>query len=120
MSMEEIERHRRDDVTWHRPTWRHGAPTQEFSFTLHDPLHILDDQEPEAAPPPRRVPTRTEEMLRRLELDARAELADVKRAYKRLAKRHHPDLHGGDRRAEERLKLINEAYTYLMHSGAFA
>ncbi|TVQ38068.1 MAG: J domain-containing protein [Geminicoccaceae bacterium] len=120
MSMADIERHRRDDVTWHRPTWRNGAPTQSFSFTLHDPLGVLGEQEPEPSPPPRRLASKTETMLRRLGLDQRAELADIKRSYKILAKRHHPDLHGGDRQAEERLKLINEAYTYLMHCGAFA
>ncbi len=120
MSMDEIERHRRADVTWHRPTWRHGAPTTEFTFTLHDPLGVFGDPEPEGGPPPRRVPTKTEAMLERLGLDTRADLAEIKRRYKRLVKRHHPDLHGGDREAEERLKLINEAYTYLMHCGAFA
>ena len=120
MSTDDIERHRRADVTWHRPTWRNGAPVQSFSFTLHDPLGLFGDETPDPSPPPRRLATKTEEMLKRLGLDARAELADVKRRYKSLVKRHHPDLHGGDRRAEERLKLINEAYTYLLHCGAFA
>jgi len=39
---------------------------------------------------------------------------ELKRRYKNLAKEHHPDLHGGDKAAEERLKLINEAYTFLL------
>jgi curved DNA-binding protein CbpA len=30
-----------------------------------------------------------------------------------LVKRFHPDANGGDRDAEERLKLINDAYTTL-------
>ena len=53
-------------------------------------------------------------MLERLELAGQVTLAELKRRYKQLAKKHHPDLHGGDKAAEERLKLINEAYTYLL------
>jgi molecular chaperone DnaJ len=48
-----------------------------------------------------------------LGLERKARLADVKRAYKRLARRHHPDLNPGDRRAEERFKQISEAYAVL-------
>ncbi|MFZ0695495.1 MAG: DnaJ domain-containing protein, partial [Alphaproteobacteria bacterium] len=37
----------------------------------------------------------------------------IKARYKELVKRHHPDTHGGDKAAEEKLKLINEAYGIL-------
>jgi hypothetical protein len=46
-----------------------------------------------------------------LELDASE--ADIKAAYKRLVKAHHPDLHENDRRSIARLKLINRAYEIL-------
>ncbi len=35
----------------------------------------------------------------------------IKKAYRRLAKENHPDLHPGDRQAEARFKEINEAYS---------
>ncbi len=41
---------------------------------------------------------------------------DVKARYKMLAKSLHPDANGGDKRAEERLKSVNHAYTTLRHS----
>ncbi|HEX6012623.1 MAG TPA: DnaJ domain-containing protein [Geminicoccaceae bacterium] len=59
-------------------------------------------------------------MMSRLELAGGFTLAELKRRYKRLAKQHHPDLHGGDKAAEERLKLINEAYTYLVEQRLYA
>ncbi len=48
-----------------------------------------------------------------LELPKKAPLADVKKAYKRLARKYHPDLNPNDKSAEERFKEISEAYAVL-------
>jgi DnaJ-class molecular chaperone len=37
----------------------------------------------------------------------------IRKAYKKLAKKHHPDLNPGDKAAEERFKEISAAYTLL-------
>jgi molecular chaperone DnaJ len=37
----------------------------------------------------------------------------VKRAYRKLAKRYHPDANAGDKAATERFKEISEAYSVL-------
>jgi hypothetical protein len=42
-----------------------------------------------------------------------ATLAEIKRAYRKLARRHHPDMNGGDPDAAARFKLITEAYEVL-------
>ncbi len=39
--------------------------------------------------------------------------ADLKKAYRKLAKESHPDLHPGDKAAEARFKELNEAYEVL-------
>jgi molecular chaperone DnaJ len=42
-----------------------------------------------------------------------ATLVEIKRAYRRLARRYHPDINPGDDEAEARFKLIAEAYAIL-------
>ena len=35
---------------------------------------------------------------------------EIKKAYRKLAKQYHPDMHPGDKEAEEKFKEVNEAY----------
>ena len=41
---------------------------------------------------------------------------EIKKAYRKLAKQYHPDLHPDDKDAEARLKEVNEAYEVLSDS----
>ena len=38
---------------------------------------------------------------------------DIKKAFRKLSKKYHPDLHPGDKAAEEKFKEVNEAYQVL-------
>src|SRR5581483_8965205 len=38
---------------------------------------------------------------------------EIKQAYRRLARKHHPDVNPGDKSSEERFKEIGEAYAVL-------
>lgn len=42
-----------------------------------------------------------------------ASTEDLKKAYKRLARKYHPDLNAGDKQAESKFKEISEAYAVL-------
>ena len=48
-----------------------------------------------------------------LGVDKKADDATIKKAYRTLAKKYHPDLNPGDKEAEEKFKEVNEAYAVL-------
>jgi molecular chaperone DnaJ len=52
-----------------------------------------------------------------LGLDRDASTADIKRAYRRLARRYHPGINPGDRAAESVFRQIAEAYETLVDPG---
>ncbi len=119
MSAAEIDAHRFADFTWHRPTWRFGTGPgyDPGRMRVEDPLGLFGNRSRR-----RRANGsygRLEEMMARMGLAPGYTEAELKRRYKELVKRYHPDLNGGDKRLEERLKSINEAYTYLSAHLAF-
>ncbi len=48
-----------------------------------------------------------------LGVERKASQDDIKKAFRKLARKHHPDVNPGDKKAEERFKEINEAYEVL-------
>ncbi len=121
MTQEEIERYQREDVTWHRPTWRLGAraadaatspPRDNFGFfgARESGRHERGAGAAEPSTPVRNA-------LAVLNLETSATPDEVRTRYKELVKRFHPDLNGGSKDAEERLKVINQAYAHLAARG---
>ena len=120
MTPGQIEAQTRADTGWQRPTWPLGSlGTQPFDETmLRDPLHLLSTGRLRREPPKpqaTKVPTELQDPIRTLGLDWPVSMDALKSRYKELAKRHHPDANGGDRKAEERLKTINLAYAAVRH-----
>src|SRR6266851_1850497 len=48
-----------------------------------------------------------------LGIDREADVEEIRKAYRRLARKHHPDLNPGDKAAEDRFKKVQEAYDIL-------
>lgn len=53
------------------------------------------------------------ELYRELELDKNASPGDIKKAYRKLARKYHPDTNKDNPQAEERFKKISAAYAVL-------
>ncbi|HEV2819519.1 MAG TPA: molecular chaperone DnaJ [Solirubrobacteraceae bacterium] len=57
--------------------------------------------------------TRPRDLYAVLEVDRKASQDDIKKAYRRLARKYHPDANPGDASAEERFKEVSQAYDVL-------
>jgi hypothetical protein len=126
MNENEIEDEIRRDTVWQRPSWklgqRHGPA---YEHRVRDPfdLYSQKDRKPGAGQrngrahdASSRVASAREQALAVFDLDPPFTQSSLKARYKVLVKMHHPDAHGGDKAAEEKLKIINQAYTTLKAS----
>jgi len=132
MDQEEIERHMREDVVGGRPTWPLGqwgagphwktdGSYKDFGFRADfipdDIAEAMADKAARHKEARRRSKgqrlTPEANALAVLDLKAPVTFAEVKARYKTLVKRLHPDANGGDKSAEERLKVVNQAYSIL-------
>jgi hypothetical protein len=118
----DIEAAVRAQACWERPTWRLGswhsyrmdAAMAAFAeaFGIEGDEQAGDNRSRRRQDGPQ--PAATDgKALAVLGLAPTATWAEIKARYKRLVKRYHPDANGGDRQAEERLKVINQAYSTL-------
>jgi hypothetical protein len=112
----------RAQACWERPTWRLGtwhsvrldAAMAGFAaaFGIEGDAEAGDNRSRWRQERPPGAAT-DDKALAVLGLAPTATRAEIKARYKRLVKRYHPDANGGDRQAEERLKVINQAYSTL-------
>lgn len=118
----DIEAQVRAQACWERPTWRLGewhtqrpeAAMASFAeaFGIEGDAEAGDNRSRQRQERPQPAAT-DDKALAVLGLAPTATRAEIKARYKRLVKRYHPDANGGDRQAEERLKVINQAYSTL-------
>lgn len=59
------------------------------------------------------MPAEYKDYYKILGVDRNASPKDIKTVYRRLARKHHPDVNPGDKAAEEKFKDISEAYEVL-------
>ena len=59
------------------------------------------------------MPTEAKDYYKALGLKRSASEDDIKKSYRRLARKYHPDVNPGDKAAEDRFKEVQEAYDIL-------
>lgn len=122
LSSEEIEQHIQNDTTWQRPTWKLG---QFKNYTASDPsiddkLHILNDiglgMDGKHNPPQHQIKLhgKLQAAIDFLQVSYPLKLDEIKKQYKKLAKKFHPDTNHGDKDAEKMFKKLHEHYKYIL------
>lgn len=143
MSADEIDKARRADQSWDRPTWAMQSPDKPVGahkishaegrawerFGFADPMDVLGENatinpgaanKEEARRARRRLlPKADMKALVALDLDETATAESVRERYSVLVKQLHPDMNGGDRSEEERLRHVITAWHHLKKSAAF-
>ncbi len=122
MNEQEIERQRRFDTVWQRPSWPFGQFGERAAgragggagYRIHESFGSFGFFSEGPAGANRvgaaRPQTAEQKALALLDLEEPVSFADVKARYMALVKQLHPDANGGDTEAEERLKIVNQAY----------
>lgn len=136
MNDSEVAEFQKDAMTGHRPTWKMGAgvttgDTREGTGGdaargrrgkgPQDPHEFFAWREEKAraraAEGRRAVRPLEKKSLEALGLPVSASKIEVKARFKELVKLHHPDANGGDKRSEDKLREIIQAYNYLKTAG---
>ena len=127
-SVADLEAEIRSAATWERPTWKLGTLGAGYrggraGARVNDPFGFsagtdFEDRRTsrESDAQARATPggaTARNRALKVLDLSAPVTLDALKDRYKALVKKYHPDANGGSAEAENRMKVINEAYQTL-------
>lgn len=125
-SSADVEAFQKDAVIGHRPTWKAGLNVGRSARAgvggpdFGDPHGLFSARgrgSGDGAGATRRLRPLERKSLEVLGLGEGVDKVQVKARFKELVKRHHPDANGGDKRSEDRLREIIQAYNYLKQAG---
>lgn len=122
MSDQEVQEQVQKDYYGDRPTWKYGVNGGDPEDILREKAKHFRDQDgrdkkrnADGTHRKRHIDATTPEgeAMAIMGLEPPVTLDDIKKRYKELAKKHHPDLNQGCEKSEELLKRINMSYTIL-------
>ncbi len=128
MTADEIEAQIQFDTIWQRPTWPLGGKPSDRSGPrpedADDPFGLFGEERARhgyrrasangsASHASFETANRERQAMAILALNPPLSLSQLKSRFKDLVKKLHPDANGGDKQAEDRLRLVIEAYAIL-------
>ncbi len=96
--------------------FRRARRKRRASARLSDFFSRFSQQGTNGTPPSKGEISSLTEAYRTLELEEGASMSKVTSVFRRLAKKYHPDAHGGDRSSESSLRRVVEAYQMIKES----
>jgi DnaJ domain len=122
MSDKDVADFQKDALTGHRPTWKVAANAGSHgNARAADPHEFFAWRARKAREAPtehrRGIKPLERKALDSLHLTEVATREEIKAKFKELVKLHHPDANGGDKRSEDKLRDIIQAYNYLKQAG---
>jgi DnaJ-domain-containing protein 1 len=119
MNTADIEKDMKKDYTWDRPSWNFGTFKNaqgaggggfkdDFGFFNQDGSFKREPEDDY-----NQFSWEEKKAFALLDLKPDVSLKELKTRYKVRVKKYHPDVNGGDKEAEERFKIVSEAYTLL-------
>ena len=118
MSDQKINQFLKSDMVWHKETQSFSSPNNFFNIlwknALSDEMDILNNYKNyKKNEPTINFTNRDVEAFRIIGLEVGANWGKIQNKFKILVKKFHPDMNSGNKKFEEKLKMITLAYTQL-------
>lgn len=116
MSEEQIYAFQKDAMLGHRPTWKSDINPAQLEQKLEDALLRFFGGKPTAAQMAALKPANSKDKaaLALMDLEHPSTQEDIKKQYRALAKKYHPDVNKNDAKAADVFKRLSEAYDHLV------
>ena len=117
MSNHEIYNFMKSDMTWHKPTQSFNSPDNFFNIlwknTLNEGKNILNSEYGKKIKTKINFSNKDREAFKIIRLEVGSKWNIIQNQFKKLVKKYHPDMNAGDKKFEEKLKIVTLAYTQL-------
>jgi len=117
MSDHEIYNFLKSDMTWHKPTQSFNSPDSFFNIlwknTLNEGKNILNAKYGKKIKTKINFSNKDREAFKIIELEVGVKWDIIQNQFKKLVKKYHPDMNAGNKKFEEKLKIVTLAYTQL-------